>query len=85
LIAEPLLLVAMVLIAATFSMRLTRRGGTLLLIGAGVLTGFMLFLLTNVVHALGLGASVPVGLAAWTPAGVSLMVGIAMLLHLEDG
>lgn len=85
LIAEPVLLVAMVLIAATFSLRLTRRGGTLVLIGAGVLTGFLLFLLTNIVHALGLGASVPVALAAWTPAGVSLMAGLAMLLHLEDG
>ena len=85
LIAEPVLLVAMVLIAATFSLRLTRRGGTPLLIGAGVITGFLLFLLTNVVHALGLGASVPVSLAAWTPAGVSLMVGVALLLHLEDG
>jgi lipopolysaccharide export system permease protein len=85
LIAEPLLLVAMVLIAATFSLRLTRRGGTLLLIVSGVIAGFALFLLTNIVHALGLGASVPVSLAAWTPAGVSLMVGVAMLLHLEDG
>jgi lipopolysaccharide export system permease protein len=85
LIAEPLLLVAMVLIAATFSLRLTRRGGTLLLMVSGVIAGFVLFLLTNVVHALGLGASVPVSLAAWTPAGVSLMVGIAMLMHLEDG
>lgn len=85
LIAEPVLLVAMVLIAATFSLRLTRRGGTLMLLGAGVLTGFLLYLLTNVVHALGLGANVPVSLAAWTPAGVSLMFGIAMLLHLEDG
>jgi lipopolysaccharide export system permease protein len=34
---------------------------------------------------LGLGSNVPVILAAWTPAGVSLMAGLAMLLHLEDG
>ena len=85
LLAEPLLLAAMVLIAAAFSLRLTRRGGTLLLVGAGVLVSFFLFLLTNVVQALGLGASVPVILAAWTPAGVCLMAGVTMLLHLEDG
>jgi lipopolysaccharide export system permease protein len=85
LLAEPVLLAAMVLIAATFSLRLTRRGGTPILVAAGVLTGFLLFLLTNVIQTLGLGASVPVILAAWTPAGVSLMVGLAMLLHLEDG
>lgn len=85
LLAEPLLLAAMVLIAAVFSLRLTRRGGTMLLIGAGVLASFLLFLLTNVIQALGLGSSVPVILAAWTPAGVSLMAGLTMLLHLEDG
>ena len=75
----------MVLIAATFSLRLTRRGGTVLLGIAGVLTGFLLFVLSNLVQALGLGASLPAALAAWTPAGVSLLLGAAMLLHLEDG
>ncbi|MGB0572532.1 MAG: LPS export ABC transporter permease LptG [Alphaproteobacteria bacterium] len=85
LLAEPVLLAAMVLIAAVFSLRLTRRGGTIILVGAGVLAGFFLFLLTNVIQALGLGASVPVILAAWTPAGVSMLVGITFLLHLEDG
>lgn len=85
LLAEPILLAAMIMIAATFSLRLTRRGGILLLVGAGVLVSFFVFLLTNVVQALGLGASVPVILAAWTPAGVCLMAGLTMLLHLEDG
>ncbi len=85
LLAEPVLLAAMVLIAAVFSLRLTRRGGTIVLVGAGVLAGFFLFLLTNVIQALGLGASVPVVLAAWTPAGVSMLIGITFLLHQEDG
>lgn len=85
LLAEPVLLAAMVLIAAIFSLRLTRRGGTIVLVGAGVLAGFFLFLLTHVIQALGLGASVPVILAAWTPAGVSLLIGLTFLLHLEDG
>jgi lipopolysaccharide export system permease protein len=75
----------MVMIAASFSMRLSRRGGATLLLIAGVLTAFLLFIMTNVVHAIGLGGGVPVILAAWTPAGVSLMAGIALLLHLEDG
>ncbi len=85
LIAEPVLLIAMVMIAASFSMRLSRRGGAPLLIGAGVLTTFVLFILTEVVHAIGLGGGVPVILAAWTPAGVSLLAGVALLMHMEDG
>ena len=59
LLAEPFLLAAMVLIAAVFSLRLTRRGGTVLLVGAGVLASFVLFLLTNVVQVLGLGSGIP--------------------------
>ncbi len=32
-----------------------------------------------------LAASIPVVLAAWAPAGVFALLGLAMLLHLEDG
>ncbi len=84
-LAGPLLLCAMVLIAATFSLRLTRRGGTGLLIVGGLLAGFLLYFLTDVVLALGMSASIPVVLAAWAPAGVFALLGLAMLLHLEDG
>jgi lipopolysaccharide export system permease protein len=83
--ATPLLLCAMVLISATFSLRLTRRGGTGLLILGGLFAGFLLYFLTDVVLALGLSASIPVALAAWAPAGAFMMLGLAMLFHLEDG
>ncbi len=85
LLAVPLLLCAMVLIAATFSLRLPRRGGTGLLILGGVLAGFILYFVTDVLFALGLSAKIPVALAAWSPAGVFTLLGLAMLLHLEDG
>ena len=81
----PLLLCAMVLIAATFSLRLTRRGGTGLLILVGLFAGFLLYFLTDIVLALGMSASIPVVLAAWAPSGVFALLGLAMLLHLEDG
>jgi lipopolysaccharide export system permease protein len=85
LLARPFLLCAMVLVAATFSLRMQRRGGTTLMIIGGVISGFLLYFLSDVVFALGLSAKVPVTLAAWTPTGVSLVFGISMLLHLEDG
>jgi lipopolysaccharide export system permease protein len=85
LLARPFLFTAMVLIAATFSLRMQRRGGTTLMIGGGILSGFLLYLLSDVVFALGLAATIPVSLAAWTPAGVSWLLGASMLLHLEDG
>lgn len=85
LLAEPVLFAAMVLIAATFSLRPQRRGRVGLVIGAGVLTAFILYFLSNFVFALGLSAKLPVAMAAWTPAGVTLLLGAASLLHLEDG
>jgi lipopolysaccharide export system permease protein len=85
LLALPLLFAAMVLLAATFSLRPQRRGRVGLVILAGMLTGFLLYFLSNFVFAIGLSGTIPVVLAAWTPAGVSLMLGVAMLLHLEDG
>ncbi|HZD25388.1 MAG TPA: LPS export ABC transporter permease LptG [Alphaproteobacteria bacterium] len=83
--ATPLLLCAMVLLAATFSLRLTRRGHTGLLLAAGVCTAFVLYFISDVVYALGVAGNLPVALAAWTPAGVSTLLGVASLLHLEDG
>ena len=85
LLAEPFLLCAMILIAAIFTLRQSKRGGTAFIIGGGVMTGFVLYFFTDVVLALGLSDSIPVVLAAWTPSGVTLLLGLAMLLHLEDG
>ena len=84
-LAGPLLLCAMVLIAATFSIRLTRRGGAGLLVAGGVFAGFLLYFLSDVVYAMGLSGAIPVVLAAWAPAGIFALLGLTMLLHLEDG
>ena len=85
LLARPFLFCAMVLVAATFSLRMQRRGGAAMLIVSGVLAGFLLYFLSDIVFALGLSAKIPVLLAAWTPPGVSMIFGTSMLLHLEDG
>ena len=85
LLASPLLMCAMVLLAATFTLRHNRRGGTTLVIGLGLMTAFFFYLFSDIVYALGLSDSIPVTLAAWTPTGVSTLLGLAMLLHLEDG
>ena len=85
LLALPFLFSAMVLIAATFSLRMQRRGGTTLMVAGGIASGFVLYLLSNVIFALGLASTIPVALAAWTPTGVSWALGSSLLLHLEDG
>ena len=85
LLAVPLLFAAMVLLSAGFSLRHSRRGHVGLIMVLGMLAGFLLYFLSNFVHALGLSGKIPVILAGWAPAGISLMLGTTMLLHLEDG
>lgn len=85
LIAEPILLCAMVIIAAVFTLRHNRRTGTAIAVVGGVCSGFALFFLSDLISALGLSSSIPVSLAAWIPACASILLGIAMLFHLEDG
>jgi lipopolysaccharide export system permease protein len=85
LLARPFLLCSLVLVAAIFSLRMQRRGGTTLMIIGGVASGFVLYVVSNIVFALGISAKVPVALAAWTPTGISLIFGASTLLHLEDG
>jgi len=85
LLATPLLFAALVLLAASFSLRQQRRGRVGIVILGGVLTGFLLYFVSNIVFALGLSGGIPIVLSAWAPASVTLMLGIAVLLHLEDG
>lgn len=85
LLASPLLLAGTVLLAAVFSLRLPRRGKIGILIVAGIITGFLMHFFTDIIHAFGSAGALPIALAAWTPAFVVIMIGAALLLHLEDG
>ena len=59
--------------------------GTLWIAAGGMVTGFLIYFFQDIVFALGASNSLPVILAAWTPATVATLLGLAMLLHLEDG
>ncbi len=85
LLARPLLLVAMVLIAGSFSLRFFRFGGVAKTISSGVAAGFVLYVVTKVFTDLGGAGAIPAPVAAWSPALVGSMLGILTLLHSEDG
>lgn len=81
----PLLLAGMVLIGALFSLSLPRRGRTGVLAVLGLVTGFAFYFLSNLIYAFGASGSLPLWLAAWSPAMVAMMMGTALLMHFEDG
>lgn len=85
LLAAPFLYCGMVLIAALFSLRLPRFGRIGVLLATGMASGFLLRFLTDIVNALGMAGTLPVAMAAWTPAAIILMIGAGTLLHMEDG
>jgi lipopolysaccharide export system permease protein len=85
LLASPVLLAAMILVAAIFSLRTSQRSGAALSICGAVFSGFFLYFMSDLVYALGLSASIPTLLAAWTPAGVCTLLGLTALFHIEDG
>ena len=85
LLANPFLMAGTVFLAAVFSLRLPRRGKIGLLVVAGIVSGFLMHFFTDIIFAFGSAGTVPIMLAAWTPAIVVTMIGVALLLHLEDG
>ncbi len=84
-LARPLLLVAMVLIGAGFSMRHARFGQTGLMVLIAVFSAFLLYALKSVSEALGAAYEIPVLLAAWGPPAAGILLTMGLLLHLEDG
>lgn len=84
-LALPLLMAAMVLVAAGFTMRHVRFGGTGRMVLFALLAGFGFYFLRNFAQALGDSGQIPVLLAAWSPPIAAVMLSLGLLLHLEDG
>ena len=85
LVALPMLLVTMTLIAATVSMRFTRMGQSEMIILGGVVAGFLLYVGSVLVKAFGSAGIVPPIVAAWFPVVVAGLFGVTYLLNKEDG
>ncbi|HEY3624601.1 MAG TPA: LPS export ABC transporter permease LptG [Roseiarcus sp.] len=85
LLARPLMLAAMVLVAACFSLRFFRMGGIEYMVSGGVVAGFMLYVATKVVSDLGGAGFLSASVAGWSPGIVGCMFGVYVLLQQEDG
>ncbi|HRK42508.1 MAG TPA: LPS export ABC transporter permease LptG [Gemmobacter sp.] len=84
-LALPLLMSAMVLVAAGFTMRHARFGGTGILVLLSLMGGFAIFFLRNFAQVLGENGQVPVVVAAWAPPVAAALLALTLLLHLEEG
>lgn len=84
-LARPLFLVALVMVAAAFTMRHVRLSNTGLSVLFAVLLGFSLHYIRNFAQILGENGQIPVYLAAWAPPVAAFLLAIGILLHMEDG
>jgi lipopolysaccharide export system permease protein len=85
LMARPLFLVAMVMIAASFSLRFFRMGGVARNVLSGVAAGFVLYVVTKLASDLGGAGLVSLPFAAWSPAIGGVLFGTLAVLTQEDG
>jgi lipopolysaccharide export system permease protein len=85
LLARPLVLLAMVLLAGVVCLRFSRMGGTGPLILAGIVAGFVLYVINEITSDLGSSGVVSAVIAAWLPAVLATLTAVALLLRQEDG
>jgi lipopolysaccharide export system permease protein len=85
LIAQPFLLAAMVMLAASVSLRFFRMGGVQKMVLSGVGAGFLLYVLSKVTEDLSKAELMNPIAAAWLPVFVGGLTGFMALLYQEDG
>jgi lipopolysaccharide export system permease protein len=85
LLSRPFLLVAMVLLGATVSLRSFRFGRIQTMVVTGMIGGFGFFLLAEVSRQIGSAGLVPAFVAAWLPVVLGIFLSLTVLLHQEDG
>jgi lipopolysaccharide export system permease protein len=85
LLAQPFLLAAMVMLAASVSLRFFRMGGVQKMVLSGVGAGFLLYVLSKVTEDLSKAELMHPIAAAWLPVLVGGLTGFLALLHQEDG
>lgn len=85
LLARPFLLASMVLLAAAFSLRFARMGGVQKMVLGGVLSGFLLYVLSKITEDMSKTELLSPMTAAWAPVLIGGLTGFLVLLYQEDG
>jgi lipopolysaccharide export system permease protein len=85
LLARPFLLAAMVLLAASVSLRFFRFGGVQKMVLGGICAGFLLFVLSKITEDMSKSGLMSPVAAAWIPVVVGGLTGFVALLYQEDG
>jgi lipopolysaccharide export system permease protein len=83
--ALPVLFAAMVFMAASFSLRPRREGGTAKVILFSAACGFGVYFFSDMTRVMGQSGALPILLAASAPAIASIFIGMTLVFNQEDG
>jgi len=80
----PLYLIGLILIAGSFTIKFTKtRARTFFLILTGIVTGFLIHILSETIYSLGVANKLPTWLASVSPSIITIMVGGFFVIHFE--
>ena len=84
-LANPILLICMVVIASAFVTKHARISNVGFSILIALSLGFSIYFLKNFANVLGQNLQIPVLVAAWAPPLAGIFISLGFLLHIEDG
>ena len=84
LLAKPLLLISMMILALAFTTKLHARESSKRVVSICVITGFITFSITNIIQTFGLVGTLPALSVGWIPAIVYTLIGATIILHKEE-
>ncbi len=85
LLSEPILNMALVMLAAAIALRSPRYLKGWGMVISTMLTAFLVFFLGDLLEALGISERLPLLLSSFAPSLIALMAGMSFLLYREDG
>ncbi|MEM6617712.1 MAG: LPS export ABC transporter permease LptG [Pseudomonadota bacterium] len=84
-LARPMMLVAMMIIGAAFTLQNARLGNLGVSVFLALICGFSLYFLQNLAMTLGEAGEIPVAVAAWAPPLAATLLALGLFLRFEDG
>ncbi|MCP5086069.1 MAG: LPS export ABC transporter permease LptG [Rhodobacteraceae bacterium] len=84
-LARPLMLIAMTIIGAAFTLQNARLGNLGVSVFLALVCGFSLYFLQNLAMTLGEAGEIPVLVAAWAPPLSATLLALGLFLKFEDG
>jgi lipopolysaccharide export system permease protein len=85
LLMKPFMLISMVLVGGVCAFASLRRQDAFVFILSGIFAGFSLHFLHQIFYALGESLKIPLFFSALTPTFISILIGLILLVHLEEG